>query len=84
MKPKQVDRRTAADRRDYMTRYHARRIKGTAKPLPQPRQRAQAPPDRLPFVQDGCHLRDGSGRMMWPDRRNEFPESIKQSLRRMK
>jgi hypothetical protein len=28
------------------------------------------------------HLRDGSGKLFWPERRHEFPESLAETLKR--
>jgi hypothetical protein len=89
-KPKQQDKRTATERRAYMARYHEGRK--------QMRQTARARVDtfgvirglavRYSYMGDGelrrHELRDGSGRMMWPERSRIEPESWSTTLARVK
>jgi hypothetical protein len=88
---RQTDRRTAADRREYMQRYHAQRrqdngMDGNLPHVSIPETPRCPPADSVFVLRDEMvrhHLRDGSGRMMWPERRHEFPESLEETLRRV-
>ena len=88
---KQIDRRTAADRRDYMRDYHQRRRRddgdGVLRRVSVPAMPRCPPAGRvIIFRADEVvrhHLRNGSGRSMWPERRHEFPESLEETLRRV-
>jgi hypothetical protein len=85
---KQIDRRSAASRREYMRQYHARR----SGPLPHVSVPAmpRCPPAAgrvILFRADDTvrrHLRDGSGMMTWPERCKTHPETIKETLRRVR
>jgi hypothetical protein len=89
---KQIDRRSASDRREYMQRYHAqrRRDNGMDGDLPHvsiPATPRCPPVDRVIIFRADenvrRHLRDGTGRMMWPERRHEFPETLAETLARV-
>ncbi len=90
IKVKQTDRRTASDRREYMQQYHARRKlqNGNAELLPVPiPAMPKCPPAAcvIMFRADDVvrrYLRDGSGRLMWPERRKTHPETLAETLRR--
>lgn len=85
-----TEKRTAAERRDYMRQYHAGRKlgkEGTSTPKPVPRMPRCPAPHRL-FIRDdtaNCnHLRDRSGMLFWPERRHDFPETLEETLQRVK
>jgi hypothetical protein len=87
---KQTERRTSAERRDYMQQYHARRrlYNGSdagLPPVPIPEMPRCPSPGRVFFLRDDAvrhHLRDGSGRLMWPERRKTHPETLAETLKR--
>lgn len=85
---RQVDRRTSSERRDYMQKYHARRRHDNGDDAGLPLVLVPAMP-RCPTVPEGHatpvfylrdetvvrrHLRDGSGRLMWPERSRQAGE----------
>lgn len=80
----QVERRTAAERREYFRRYHANRKLG--KDDARPSEAPQIPFRTLSTLREAPaahHLRDGSGRLMWPERRaTEGPEPWEVTLAR--
>jgi hypothetical protein len=88
---KQIDRRSAADRREYMQRYYAqRRLDDGAGGLPHvsvPVMPRCPPAGRVVFFRADevvrRHLRDGSGKKFWPERRHEFPETLEETCRRV-
>jgi hypothetical protein len=86
---KQIERRTAAQRRDYFQQYHERKKLG--------RESARVAVDgrgvivglghRYFFNESEArqhHLRDESGMMCWPERRHTHPETIEETLRRVR
>ena len=79
---KQVERRTAAERRQYMQEYHARRKEGGL--IPPRRYRDRSP------TNGGYHAAldrrndyvETFG--LWPERRHEHPESLERTPARVK
>jgi len=94
---RQVDRRTSAERRSYMQEYHARRRRDNGADANLPHvsipEMPRCPPPRDYSLKHGFilrdeearrHLRDGSGRLMWPERRKQFPETLAETARRVR
>lgn len=90
---RQVDRRTSSERRDYMRSYHARRRHDNGMDGDLPRvavpQMPRCPPANSVssgfFLRDDAvrrHLRDGTGMLMWPERRETHPESLSETAKR--
>jgi len=88
---KQVDKRTTAERRRYMQAYHARR-KGKIvadeqmSETMEAREAALHRPKIFQFANpEPCqYLRDNSGTKQWPERRDKYPETLEQTLLRVK
>jgi hypothetical protein len=90
----QVDTRTAAERREYMRGYHLRRkmnqeaARTAASASVDARGVINGFASRYSFMGDGemrqHYLRDGSGRMMWPERSRVEPEDWETTLARVR
>ena len=86
----QVDTRTAADRREYMRNYQQRRRLFRTSTLATVDARGVINGLALQYYDynDGeirrHYLRDGSGMMMWPERSRDFPETLEQTLARVR
>lgn len=82
---KQVEKRTAAERREYFRQYHERRRLGKAAPAPVQMPRCSPGLTVFHFREyaPARYLRDGSGTLQWPERRRDQPESLEQTLRRV-
>lgn len=83
---KQIEKRTAAERREYFRQYHERRRLGNAapaRPVPMPRCSPGLTVFHFREYAPARYLRDGSGTLQWPERRRDQPESLEQTLRRV-
>jgi hypothetical protein len=84
---RQIDTRTAAQRRDYMAGYHMRRRLGAMATV-DARGVINGLAIRFDFMGDGeirqHYLRDGSGLPMWPERYRTHPETMEQTFARVR
>ena len=90
---RQVERRTSAERREYMQQYHAHRRQENGDDrnlphvsIPEMLRCPASNPGRAFFIRDDevrRHLRDGTGKLFWPERRHDYPETLAETLSRV-